>query len=89
MTNKKVPMRMCCGCGEMKPKRELIRIVRTPEGKVMLDLTGKQNGRGAYVCKSTKCLTILQKNKRAARTLGCEIADSVYEEMRNELEQNA
>ncbi len=89
MTNKKIPMRMCCGCGEMKPKRELIRIVRTPQGSVCLDLTGKMNGRGAYVCKNTKCLAALKKNKRAARTLECEIADSVYEEMLNELEQNA
>lgn len=89
MTTRKIPMRMCCGCGQMFPKRELVRIVRTPEGKVELDLTGKKSGRGAYICKCLDCLKLVRKNKRAARALECEIADSVYEEMLNELEQNA
>ena len=55
MKTKKIPMRMCLGCGEMKPKRELIRVVKSKEGDISLDLTGKKSGRGAYICKSVEC----------------------------------
>ena len=61
---KKIPMRQCLGCNEHKPKRELIRVVRTPEGEVVADLTGKKNGRGAYLCPKASCLSRLQKSKR-------------------------
>ena len=64
MKTKKIPMRMCVGCGEMKPKKELIRIVTDSEGNVSVDLTGKKAGRGAYTCKSTDCLTKAGKSKR-------------------------
>ncbi len=76
---KKIPMRQCLGCNEHKPKRELIRIVRTPEGEVVADMTGKKNGRGAYLCPSDSCLRRVQKSKRAEKVLECAIPDEVYE----------
>ena len=69
MKQKKIPMRMCVGCREMKPKKELIRVVRPPEGSVMLDRTGKAAGRGAYVCPSSACLEKARKAKTLERTL--------------------
>ena len=56
MQTKKIPMRMCSGCGEMKPKRELVRVVKSPQGEISMDLTGRKAGRGAYVCKNPECL---------------------------------
>ena len=76
---KKIPMRQCLGCNEHKPKRELIRVVRTPEGEVVADLTGKKNGRGAYLCPKATCLARLQKSKRAEKVLECAIPDEVYQ----------
>ena len=76
---KKTPMRQCLGCNEHKPKRELIRLVRTPEGEVVADLTGKKNGRGAYLCPKASCLNRLQKSKRAEKVLECSISDEVYQ----------
>ena len=76
---KKIPMRQCLGCNEHKPKRELIRIVRTPEGEVVADMTGKKNGRGAYLCPSESCLRRVQRSKRAEKVLECAIPDEVYE----------
>ena len=64
MQPRKIPMRMCTGCGEMKPKREMVRVVKSPEGEISLDLTGKKAGRGAYVCR---CLDCLQKARKARR----------------------
>ena len=64
MTPKKQPLRQCTGCGEMRPKRELVRVVKTPEGNVMLDRSGKLNGRGAYICRDAQCL------KKAAKAVG-------------------
>ena len=61
MKTKKIPMRMCLGCGEMKPKRELIRVVKSKEGDISLDLTGKKSGRGAYICKSVECFEKARK----------------------------
>lgn len=63
MKTKKIPMRMCLGCGEMKPKRELIRVVKSKEGDISLDLTGKKSGRGAYICKSVECLKSKKSKK--------------------------
>ena len=81
MKPKKIPMRMCVGCREMKKKRELIRIVRTPEGDVVMDDTGKRSGRGAYICRNPECLTRAIKQKQLERqlqiTLKQEIADAL------------
>ena len=86
MKPKKIPMRMCVGCREMKEKRELIRIVRTPEGEVVMDNTGKRSGRGAYVCRRAECLTRAIKQKQLERQLEIsltqEIADALAEEIR-------
>lgn len=76
---KKIPMRQCLGCNEHKPKRELIRVVRTPEGEVVADTTGKKNGRGAYLCPSGECLRRAQKSRRLERALECTIPDEVFD----------
>lgn len=85
---KKVPLRKCLGCGEMKPKQELIRAVRSPEGEISLDLTGKKNGRGAYICRDSRCLTAAIKAKRFERAFGCKIEQPVYDSMLSELESD-
>ena len=68
MKTKKIPMRMCLGCGEMKPKRELIRVVKSKEGDISLDLTGKKSGRGAYICKSVECFEKARKARKFERS---------------------
>ncbi|MBE6841293.1 MAG: YlxR family protein [Oscillospiraceae bacterium] len=85
MAVKKIPMRMCCGCGEMKPKKELIRVVRTSENEVKLDFTGRLNGRGAYICPDKSCLAKARKSKRIERAFECRISDELYEAFENEL----
>lgn len=85
MKPKKIPMRMCLGCGESKPKRELVRIVKSPEGEISLDFTGKKSGRGAYICRDSECLKKARKNKRLEKSFSCRIDDSIYEVMENEL----
>ncbi|MBO7473974.1 MAG: YlxR family protein [Ruminococcus sp.] len=85
MKPKKIPMRMCLGCNEMKPKKELIRVVRSPEGDISLDFKGKAAGRGAYICRSTECLEKARKARRFEKSFSCRIEDSVYEVMMNEL----
>ena len=82
---KKIPERKCMGCNEKKPKKELVRIVRTPEGEVMLDVTGKKSGRGAYICPKVSCYEKAFKSKRLERTLEVEIPDSVYEQAKENL----
>lgn len=89
MKQKKIPMRMCVGCREMKPKKELIRVVRPPEGSVMLDRTGKAAGRGAYVCPSSECLEKARKAKTLERTLEAQIEPAVYEQLAKELDARA
>ena len=85
MKPKKIPMRMCVGCREMKPKRELIRVVRSPEGEVSLDPVGKKPGRGAYVCRNQACLSRAIKQKQLERQLevqlGQEVAAQLQETM--------
>ena len=76
---KKIPMRQCLGCNEHKPKSELVRILRTPEGSIQLDLTGKKSGRGAYICKNPACLKKLRKNRRAEGNLGVSIPEEVWD----------
>ena len=85
MQNKKVPLRKCTGCGEMKPKKELVRVVKTPEGEISLDPTGKMNGRGAYLCKDPQCLRKEQKSKRIEKALSCTVPDEIYNKLEQEL----
>ena len=85
MAEKKIPMRKCMGCNEMKPKRELIRAVKSPEGEISLDLTGKKSGRGAYICPDNGCFDKARKGKRIERALETKIPDAVYDEMLKEL----
>ena len=82
---KKIPMRMCLGCNEMKPKRDLIRVVRSPEGEVSIDLTGKKSGRGAYICRSCECFEKARKARRFEKAFSCKISDVVYDTMEGEL----
>ncbi len=85
MQVKKQPMRKCTGCNEMKEKRELVRIVRDPEGNISVDLTGKKSGRGAYICKDKKCLGKAQKARRLERAFECEVPDEIYERLEKEI----
>lgn len=85
MKTKKIPMRMCLGCGEMKQKKELIRVVKSKEGEISLDLTGKKSGRGAYICKDLKCLQKARKSRRLERSFSCQISDEIYDKMEAEL----
>ena len=85
MKPRKIPMRQCLGCNEHKPKAELIRIVRSPEGEISLDLTGKKSGRGAYICRDLKCLKKVRTSGRVAHNLACEITPEVYDKMEAEL----
>ena len=84
---KRVPMRQCLGCREHKPKRELVRIVRSPEGQVSLDRSGKMNGRGAYLCHDPECLRRAVKAKALERAFGTAVPDDVLERLTEELEQ--
>lgn len=85
---KKVPMRMCTGCGEMKPKRELVRVVKNKEEEISLDLTGKSPGRGAYVCRRSECLKKARKNRRIEKSFRCRIPDEIYDNLEREMEAN-
>lgn len=85
MKQKKIPLRKCSGCGEMKPKKELVRVVRSPEGEVSLDLNGRKAGRGAYVCPNIQCLNKARKAKRFERSLEISIPDEVYQSMEDAL----
>ena len=88
MTNttvRKTPTRKCVGCGEHFPKNTLIRVLRTPEGEVTLDLTGKMSGRGAYICKNAACFKKARKSKRIETSLDCRISEELYNRMEEEL----
>ena len=89
MINKKVPMRQCVGCGEMKSKKELIRVIKTPEQEIVLDATGRKNGRGAYICASTECLKIAMKRKGLERSLKVSIPREVYDSLEKEMSKIA
>ena len=82
--NKKVPMRQCVGCGEMKSKKEMMRILKTAEGEIVLDVTGKKNGRGAYLCISEECLKKARKTKGVERSLKMSIPSEVYDSLEKE-----
>ncbi len=99
MKQKKIPMRKCTGCGEMKPKKELVRVVKAPDtknetgeitakGEISLDLTGKKPGRGAYVCNNIKCLEKAIKAKRLERAFSTLIPQEVYDGMKEEMEKS-
>ena len=83
---KKIPMRQCLGCNEHKPKIELLRVVKSPEGEISLDFKGKKSGRGAYICRDLKCLRRARKSHRIDKNLDVTIPDSVYDAMEQELE---
>lgn len=83
MKPKKIPLRMCVGCQEMKIKKELLRIVRTPEGEIILDPTGKKAGRGAYMCRNEQCLAKAFKEKRLEKALKQQIGEDVYNALRS------
>lgn len=85
---RKIPERQCLGCNEHKPKIELLRVVRTPDGEVVLDFTGKKSGRGAYICRNVSCLKKARKSKRIYRSLDVSIPEDVYDRMESELEDN-
>lgn len=88
MKTKKIPMRMCLGCGEMRPKRELIRVVKSKEGEISLDLTEKKSGRGAYICKSVECFEKARKARKFERSFSCMISEDIYDSMEGELKEN-
>lgn len=88
MNTRKVPLRKCIGCGEMKPKKEMIRVIKTPEDTVTIDKTGKKNGRGAYLCNSLECLNVALKSKGLERSLKIEIPKDIYDNLLNEYVKN-
>ncbi len=98
MKQKKMPLRKCVGCNEMKEKKQLVRIVKAPDstneqgeivqkGEISVDLTGKKPGRGAYVCRDTACLTAARKARRLEKTFSCKIPEEVYIRLEEELGQ--
>lgn len=87
MAERKIPLRKCIGCGEMKDKRELVRIVRNKEGEISVDLMGKKPGRGAYICKCIECLDMAQKAKRLERAFSTKIEPEIYDAMRRSLSE--
>ena len=84
---RKIPLRKCSCCGEMKPKGELVRVVRSPEGELSMDLTGRKAGRGAYVCRNLACLQQARKAKRLERSFACAIPEAIYDRLEEELMQ--
>ncbi|MBQ6634535.1 MAG: YlxR family protein [Ruminococcus sp.] len=85
MKSQKTPLRMCLGCNEMKPKKELVRVVKSKEGEISLDLTGKKSGRGAYICRNVTCFQAARKARRFEKSFSCKIEDSVYESLEAQL----
>ncbi len=86
MKEKKIPSRMCTGCGEMKPKTELVRVVRSPEGEISYDPTGRKNGRGSYICKNRECFDKAVKRKAFERAFGVKLTEEVVNSIREEIE---
>ena len=86
---KKIPMRQCLGCREMKPKKELIRVVRSPEGEISLDFKGKASGRGAYVCPDPRCLKKAIKARALERAFSAQIPQEIYERLKSQMEGGA
>lgn len=84
---KKVSLRQCVGCGEMRDKKEMMRVLKSAEGQVCLDMTGRKNGRGAYLCRSRECLAKARKNKGLDRSFKMRIPDEIYEDLDKEFEE--
>lgn len=87
MSTKKIPLRQCIGCGEMKSKKEMVRILKTTEDEIILDATGRKNGRGAYVCPSLECFKKAVKGRGLERSFKMAIPKDVYESLEKEMEQ--
>ena len=87
MTNKKIPMRQCIGCGEMKSKKEMTRVIKNPEGEFLIDATGRQNGRGAYICVNSECLKKAVKSKGLERSFKAPIPKEMYDMLAKEMEK--
>ena len=85
---KKIPIRQCLGCRENKPKKELIRIVKSPEGEISVDITGKKSGRGAYICRDENCLRKAQKTKQLERALECTMTQELFDRLADEIRQS-
>ena len=81
---RKVPMRKCVGCGEMKSKKEMMRVLKTVDEEFVLDATGKKNGRGAYLCRKSECLKLARKSRRIDRALETQIPDAIYDRLEEE-----
>ncbi len=86
MKNKKIPVRQCIGCGEMKSKKEMMRVLKDADGNVTLDMTGKKNGRGAYLCISGECLRKARKNRGLERSFKMGISEQIYENLEKEFQ---
>ncbi len=86
-TAKKIPLRQCIGCGESKNKKEMIRVLKTPEGEFTIDATGRKNGRGAYLCRSMECFEKAVKGKGLERSFKMAIPKEVYETLQKEMEE--
>ncbi len=87
MSVKKIPLRQCIGCGEMKSKKEMIRVIKTAEGEILLDATGRKNGRGAYLCPSMECFKKAVKGRGLERSFKMAIPREVYETLEKEMEE--
>lgn len=85
MAVKKIPMRQCTGCREMRSKREMIRVIKTAENEICIDATGRKNGRGAYICPNMECLKLAMKNRGLERSLKTAIPESVYQQLEEEM----
>ncbi len=84
---KKIPTRKCVGCGEMRDKKDLIRVIKAPDGEIRLDTTGRANGRGAYICNSAECLKKAVKNRGLEKSLKAQIPEDILEQMNKELRE--
>jgi predicted RNA-binding protein YlxR (DUF448 family) len=85
---RKIPLRTCLGCGEQKPKKELIRVVKDKEGNFSVDFTGKKNGRGAYICKNIGCFAKAKQKKRFEKAFDCQIPEEIYLSLEGEFKEN-
>lgn len=89
MKKKKIPLRKCISCGENKPKKELIRVVRTNDGSIVIDTTGKVNGRGAYLCSNINCLETSAKTNKLSRSLQTEVKEEIYKELKEFINESS
>lgn len=86
---KKTPERRCTGCGETRPKKDLIRVVRDPDGSISIDVNGKKSGRGAYICGKKECLLKARKTRRIENSLKCQISEELYSQLEKQIEEAA